>query len=236
MRTTRINKSTRTALIAVICSSMSWMYSATAADICCGGQLVPEEQCCNDVVLGQDEVCCENEPTAIEQCCSDTIMEVDVEDCCWIHPDGPRVYQISSECCTEVGFINKADPLPQNLDDCPDRVARNPPVPSSNNGECGDDESRWVPDSFLFVVSFSSCCIDHDECYTTCNSGKSTCDAALSSCMAGKCASTIPLYLFPSMMVACLAQAQSYSAALTMAPQAHSGYISAQREACQCCP
>jgi hypothetical protein len=78
--------------------------------------------------------------------------------------------------------------------------------------------------------------VDHDECYTTCNSGKDTCDAALSVCMGGKCTSTIPLYLFTSYMHLCLTQAASYSAALTMAPQAHSGYISAQREACQCCP
>ena len=207
-----------------------------AADVCCGGQMVPEEECCNDIVLGADEICCENQPTPLEYCCGDKILQVPTEQCCYLDPNGPIPYERSSECCTESGLIQKADPLPEDIDDCPDRVARNPPVPPMDNGECGDDNSRWVPDSYFFIVDFSGCCVEHDHCYSTCNSGKGNCDASLSLCMSGKCLTSTPLYLWPFLMQDCLAQAAIYYIALTAAPSSYSGYISAQREECQCCP
>ncbi len=103
-------------------------------------------------------------------------------------------------------------------------------LPKDVNG-CGSVGTAWIPDSFLFIVSFTDCCDAHDLCYATCGKSKTGCDFSLGSCMKQKCNA---LWFMPPIMAACWAQTTLYVAGLT--PGGWPAYETEQDTNCEWAP
>lgn len=118
------------------------------------------------------------------------------------------------------------DPTCPITDVCPARHSRHPKSghkPWSNGcGSAGMDlKDGW---------GLTKCCDEHDFCYSTCNSKRSTCDRDFASCMENvckkvkskkgkqECSSTAGMYNFGASGFGC------------------SSYIESQKEACECIP
>lgn len=186
--------------------------------------------CCNGVEYDSStEECCNGQVVAKGRCCKNDLLP-EGQDCCTkVSPNQP--YIPSTQCCDSKGIFSKT-PI-SGLSNCPNKTAKPGYVPRDHVNGCGSANSRWVPQSFAWMVDFTGSCNTHDACYGTCNSIKASCDTTLGSNMASDCATQIPWYaldLFPT----CVADSAAY--ALAVLALGGSSYDLAQKEGCICCP
>ena len=100
---------------------------------------------------------------------------------------------------------------------------------------CGSEGSEWVPDSFLWIVSFVEACNNHDKCYGTCGSSKEDCDKKLGHDMENACKNKFGIlrFVFRKSYLLCLAQAKIYELALLNVSAADAAFEKAQDVACE---
>jgi hypothetical protein len=149
---------------------------------------------------------------------------------------GGITYDPTTQCCEPAG------PQPRypiaNLDLCPNRVPHPGHVPDFNGcGPAGGLISHLIPNRIgpFRNVDFTPACNNHDICYDTCNSVKSTCDSNFLSDLRSACLAAYPgRSLFSRYMRAgCDVDAYLYYTAV--ARGGADAYVSAQKKACDCC-
>lgn len=200
--------------------------------------------------LGPGEVCCEGQPVPIDRCCNKKIIYEPEECCLLVRPNKPYVPDL--ECCETSGVVEKY--VITDLDKCLHRRQRDGWVPRSNG--CGTPAIP-VPNSWQFytcggqagyyiVINTGSCNV-HDKCYDKCykagdiSGARENCDVEFYNNMKSSCADQLQNQMGPEFytecglgtMFACMSNAALYYEAVREA-----GWISfnkSQREACQCC-
>jgi len=148
-------------------------------------------------------------------------------------------YDPSSQCCEPAG-VQPRHPI-ADLASCPDRVPHPGHVPSFNG--CGPAQG-WIrhviPNKIgpYRNVDFTPACNNHDICYDTCNTEKSTCDQNFLADLHAACATAYPGngYFDRYMRAGCEADAYIYYVAVSQTQGGIVAYESAQKEACDCCP
>jgi len=135
----------------------------------------------------------------------------------------------STQCCTPQGVQTK-HPI-TDLAACPNRVAH-PGSPAPPNG-CGTTDFK-VPDSYG-IANFLPCCNNHDTCWGTCKSNRGGCDLNFQSCLVQSCSIYLLLFEIPELYLSCLLVADIYFLGVDQTSRGTEAYISAQKEACDCC-
>ncbi len=107
-----------------------------------------------------------------------------------------------------------------------------PGMPRVESRFCGSGWNfEFVPEDYLSIVSFSSACKKHDDCYSRCGANKGTCDLGLlndmrSACMAAYSANKLPLGL-----AGCMNRANLYYPAVSNFGQ---GAFNEAQKSCKC--
>ena len=147
-------------------------------------------------------------------------------------------YDPTTQCC-EVGGVQPVHPI-ADLDLCPNRVPHPGHVPEFNG--CGPAQgfiSHIIPNRIgpYRNIDFTQACNNHDICYDTCNSVKSTCDRNFLADMTAACTAAYSGrgWFARYMRTACTADAYLYYTAVSKTSTGTDAYESAQKEACDCC-
>jgi hypothetical protein len=148
-------------------------------------------------------------------------------------------YDPNTQCCTPAGGIQPMYPI-ADLALCPDRVPHAGHVPEFNGcGPANGFLSRIIPNKIgpFRNVDLTQACNNHDICYDTCNSVKSTCDQNFLADLKAACATAYPGQgpLDRYMRAGCTFDAYIYYAAVSQTPTGVDAYESAQKGACDCC-
>jgi hypothetical protein len=151
---------------------------------------------------------------------------------------GGVTYDPTTQCCEPAG------PQPRypiaDLALCPNRVPHPGHVPEFNGcGPAGGIISHIIPNRIgpFRNIDFTPACNNHDICYDTCNSVKSTCDQNFLSDLRAACAQAYPGrgYFDRYMRAGCQADAYIYYTAVSQTKTGTEAYESAQKQACDCC-
>jgi hypothetical protein len=122
----------------------------------------------------------------------------------------------------------------QDLRACAGRTPRSGYTPSVNG--CGPEGSSLPLPQGSAKASFLEPCNEHDRCYGTCNSDKSTCDSNFLTATRESCFAAYPRSdpdAWDARAV-CLSRSRAYANAVKSLGQ--SAYDEAQKLACECCP
>ncbi len=149
-------------------------------------------------------------------------------------------YDPTTQCCEPAG-IQPRYPI-ANLDLCPNRVPHPGHTPAFNG--CGPENgfARYlIPNRIgpLRNVDFTPACNNHDICYDTCNSTKSTCDTNFFNDLSAQCAAAYPgrSWYQTYMRTVCISvDARLYYLAVSRTATGRNAYTDAQKGACDCCP
>ena len=142
------------------------------------------------------------------------------------------------QCCEPAG-IQPVYPI-ADLALCPNRVPHPGHVPDFNGcGPANGFISHLIPNRVgpTRNVDFTPACNNHDICYDTCNTEKSTCDQNFLADMRAACVAAYPGsgYFDRYMRTGCYADAYIYYLAVSRTSTGLDAYESAQKEACDCC-
>ena len=118
---------------------------------------------------------------------------------------------------------------PQNLNNCPNKRPHPGNVRSSNG--CGAANSDFKPPQSFGSASFTIPCNNHDICYETCNTPKSTCDSTFGNQLVDTCIATYSGSFLTE--TACIFVAGAYELAVTLF--GGSAYDAGQTKDCECC-
>jgi len=118
---------------------------------------------------------------------------------------------------------------PADLDDCPNKR----PHPGNTRGSngCGPANSDFRPPQSFGSAPFTVPCNNHDICYETCNTPKSTCDVTFGDQLVDVCIATYGGSFL--METACILVAGVYELAVTVG--GGSAYEAGQTKDCECC-
>ena len=148
------------------------------------------------------------------------------------------LFDPATQCCEPAG-VQPRYPI-ADLSLCPNRVPHPGHVPSFNG--CGPEKGfgKYVIPNKIGPyrnVDFTQACNNHDICYDTCNSEKSSCDQGFLSDMTAACAVAYPgrgVY-DRYMRHGCELDAYLYYSAVSKTSTGTDAYESAQSLACDCC-
>jgi hypothetical protein len=181
-----------------------------ATQICCGGVPVtpgPQPPCTtwNDTWCQWVTTC-----SAGELCCA--------------NGSGGTCYDPELLCCTPSGSLVLKTPI-ITLSDCPNRAQLIPPNPNGCSTPTGNNPCGQPCSSFL------DACNQHDICYQTCGSDKTSCDGAFQGNMLMQCGTCSP---DTNLVACCVSWANIYAVAVTLVGDP--SYQSDQINFCKCCP
>ncbi len=120
---------------------------------------------------------------------------------------------------------------------CAKPVEKLPPYKPAING-CGPQNGvNLVPQSPLYLASFTPACDEHDRGYGTCNRPKEVTDLKFLADMKAICVKEYPVAgLFSAMgLVQCTRNAETYYTAVSLLKLGYDAYADGQAEGCDCC-
>ena len=193
-------------------------------NICQNGSVVEQGGCDDCHTCDGDSCVTDTTKGPADGCCDGTMMDP------------------ATQCCEGSQVLEKRpdDPPAINLAQCPNRVPRvgftagfNGCGPAGGGDAVVPDNPNALPP--CFGPEFTPACINHDICYSTCNQPQETCDGNFGSENMQLC---MDFYAgSPLSAVGCFNNCMGFAVLYELAVSSFSfAYVSAQEEACQCCP